>query len=193
MTDEIEAQGHPEGEQAGHDSPPLPHTPPMGISAVRPGDPPPMAPQQPVVSRRPDRPEPNLLASLVASAGVVLAIIGTFLPWVVAEGATTVSEIGWDQAGDAVLVLVLGLAGAAATGALWIGVRGLVVKLVLLAAGAVLLLLTGLEIGDVRALSPIQGFEFRVGSGLLVIAVGGVLLFVAALLDRGPWSLQSRP
>ena len=67
------------------------------------------------------------------------------------------------------------------------------VKLVLLAAGAVLLLLTGLEIGDVRALSPIQGFEFRVGSGLLVIAVGGVLLFVAALLDRVPWSLRSRP
>ena len=193
MTDEIEAQDHPEGEQAGHASPPLPHTPPMGISAVRPGDPPPMAPQQPVVSRRPDRPEPNLLASLVASAGVVLAIIGTFLPWVVAEGAGTVSEIGWDQAGDAVLVLVLGLAGAAATGALWIGGRGLVVKLVLLATGAVLLLLTGREIGDVRALSPIQGFEFRVGSGLLVIAVGGVFLFVAALLDRGPWALRSRP
>jgi hypothetical protein len=64
---------------------------------------------------------------------------------------------------------------------------------VLLAAGVVLLVLTGLEIGDVRALSPIQGFEFRVGSGLLVIAVGGVFLFVAALLDRGPWALRSRP
>ena len=51
----------------------------------------------------------------------------------------------------------------------------------------------GLEIGDVRALPPIQGFEFRVGSGLLVIAVGGVFLFVAALLDRGPWVLRSRP
>jgi hypothetical protein len=56
-----------------------------------------------------------------------------------------------------------------------------------------LLILTGLEIGDVRALPPIQGFEFRVGSGLLVIAVGGVFLFVAALLDRGPWVLRSRP
>jgi hypothetical protein len=191
MSDEVETHGQPEGDRSGHDSPPLPHTPPMGISAVRPGDPPPMAPQQPVVSRRPERPEPNLLASLVASAGVVLAIIGTFLPWVVAEGTGTVSEIGWDQAGDAVLVLVLGLAGAGATGALWIGVRGLVVKLELLAAGAVLLLLAGLEIGDVRGLSPIEGVESRVGSGLLVIAVGGVLLFVAALLDRGPWSLRA--
>lgn len=193
MSDEVEAHGHPEGGHAGHDSPPLPHTPPMGISAVRPGDPPPMAPQQSAVPRRPERPEPNWLAALVASTGVVLAIFGTFLPWVVAEGSDSVSEIGWDQAGDAVLVLVLGLVGAAATGALWIGVRGLAVKLVLLAAGVVLLVLTGLEIGDVRALSPIQGFEFRVGSGLLVIAVGGVFLFVAALLDRGPWALRSRP
>ncbi|MBC8365683.1 MAG: hypothetical protein H8E59_11850 [Actinobacteria bacterium] len=160
----------------------------MGISAVRPGDPPPMPPNQPVVSRRQSEPASNLLASLVASAGVVLAIIGTFLPWVVTRGADNVSEIGWDQVGDAVLVLMLGLAGAVATGALWIGVRGLVVKFVLFAAGAVLLLVAGLEIGDVRALSPEDGFEFRVGSGLPVIAVGGVLLFVAALLDRGPWS-----
>ena len=195
MSDEVEAHGHPEGGHAGHDSPPLPHTPPMGISAVRPGDTPPMAPQQPAVPRRPERPEPepNWLASLVASTGVVLAIFGTFLPWVVAEGSDSVSEIGWDQAGDAVLVLVLGLVGAVATGALWVGVRGLAVKLVLLAAGVVLLVLTGLEIGDVRALPPIQGFESRVGSGLLVIAVGGVFLFVAALLDRGPWVLRSRP
>jgi hypothetical protein len=72
-------------------------------------------------------------------------------------------------------------------------VRGLVVKLLLLATGAVLLLLAGLEAGDVRGLSPIDGPEFRIGSGLLVIAIGGVLLFVAALLDRGPWALRSRP
>tara|TARA_Y100000031_G_scaffold25252_1_gene27124 strand:- start:268 stop:711 length:444 start_codon:yes stop_codon:yes gene_type:complete len=147
-----------------------------------------------VVSRRPTEPASNLLASLVASAGVVLAIIGTFLPWVVARGAGNISEIGWDQVGDAVLVLVIGLVGAGATGALWVGVRGLVVKLLLLATGAVLLLLAGLEAGDVRGLSPIDdGFEFRIGSGLLVIAIGGVLLFVAALLDRGPWALRSRP
>ncbi len=188
MSDEIESQGHSDGGRTGYEGPPLPHTPPMGISAVRPGDPPPMPPNQPVVSRRQSEPASNLLASLVASAGVVLAIIGTFLPWVVTRGADNVSEIGWDQVGDAVLVLMLGLAGAVATGALWIGVRGLVVKFVLFAAGAVLLLVAGLEIGDVRALSPEDGFEFRVGSGLPVIAVGGVLLFVAALLDRGPWS-----
>ncbi len=193
MSDEVETQGHPEGGHAGHDSPPLPHTPPMGISAVRPGDPPPTAPQQPVVSRRPTEPASNLLASLVASAGVVLAIIGTFLPWVVVKGAGNISEIGWDQVGDAVLVLVIGLVGAGATGALWVGVRGLVVKLLLLATGAVLLLLAGLEAGDVRGLSPIDGPEFRIGSGLLVIAIGGVLLFVAALMDRGPWALRSRP
>ncbi len=193
MSDEVETQGHPEGGHAGYDSPPLPHTPPMGISAVRPGDPPPTAPRQPVVSRRPTEPASNLLASLVASAGVVLAIIGTFLPWVVARGAGNISEIGWDQVGDAVLVLVIGLVGAGATGALWVGVRGLVVKLLLLATGAVLLLLAGLEAGDVRGLSPIDGPEFRIGSGLLVIAIGGVLLFLAALLDRGPWALRSRP
>ena len=37
MSDEVETHGQPEGDRSGHDSPPLPHTPPMGISAVRPG------------------------------------------------------------------------------------------------------------------------------------------------------------
>lgn len=188
MTDEVGTRNQDGDDRGDHAGPPHPHTPPMGISAVRPGDPPPMAPELPVSGRRPERPAPNWLAAMVASGGVVLSLIGLFLPWTVVVGTGRVVAIGWDQTGVAVLVLLLGMAAAAATGAQWSGLRGLGVKSVLLGTGGVLLLLAGLEIGDVRSLAPAGSEEFRVGSGLLVLAIGSVLLLVAALLDRGPWT-----
>ncbi len=187
MTDQVGGVG-PEDSGAG---PPLPHTPPMGIRAVHPGDEPPVAPPDPQPRpRRRERPAPNWLAALVASTGVVAAIIGTFLSWRVEAHDTGYSThlIGWDQAGDAVLVLVVGLVAAGATGALWTGLRGLVLKLVLLATGAVLVVAAALEIADVASLDPFDGYEYSVGVGLPVVVAGGLLLVLAALLDRGPWS-----
>tara|TARA_B110000438_G_scaffold292758_1_gene331586 strand:+ start:588 stop:1184 length:597 start_codon:yes stop_codon:yes gene_type:complete len=173
----------------------LPHTPPFGIKAVHPGDEPPVGPPDlGGDSPRRERPAGNGLAAMAATVGVVLAIMGTFLPWIVVNRADGAVDhlIGWDLAGDAVLVLVTGLVAAAVTGALWIGQRGLMYKLLLLLAGGVLLAVAGLEISDVRAVDAVSVLERSVGSGLPVVAIGGVLLVGGALLDRGPWSFGSR-
>ena len=191
--DEVEASTS-DDRARGADSP-LPHTPPFGIRAVHPGDVPPVGP--PDLGGDPprrERPAGNGLAAMAATVGVVLAIMGTFLPWIVVDRADGAVDhlIGWDLAGDAVLVLVTGLVAAGVTGALWIGQRGLVHKLVLLLAGGVLLAVAGLEISDVRAVDAVSSLERSVGSGLPVVALGGVLLVGGALLDRGPWSFGSR-
>ena len=61
----------------------LPHTPPLGIKAVRPGeDPNPLEMDDVDVPVGRERPAGNWLAALLLSAGVVMSIIGTFLPWV---------------------------------------------------------------------------------------------------------------
>ncbi|HJL88922.1 MAG TPA: hypothetical protein QF905_01160 [Acidimicrobiales bacterium] len=174
--------------------PPLPHTPPMGIRAVHPGDDPPVAPPTPPrPQRHRERPAPNWLAALISSAGVIAAIMGTFLSWRVAdhESGFVTHLIGWDQAGKAVVILVAGLVAAGATGALWTDLRGLTLKLVLLATGLVILAVAGLEIANVLSLDPFDGYVYSVGSGLPVVAAGGALLVLAALVDRGRWAFGS--
>jgi len=124
----------------------------------------------------------------------VLAIMGTFLPWSVGDqlDGTVERLIGWDVALDAVVVLVTGLVAAVVAGALWIGQRGLVHKLILLVAGGVLLAVTGVEISDIRAVDAASSLDRSIGSGLPVVAIGGVLLLGGALLDRGRWSIGDR-
>ncbi|MEE2769327.1 MAG: hypothetical protein VX833_08955 [Actinomycetota bacterium] len=167
----------------------LPHTPPLGIRAVRPGEEPPVVPSDPVpaLARR-ERPVGNWLAALVATGGAVLSIIGTFLPWKTeTRNSVSTDLIGWDQAGLAVAVLLVGLVAAGATGALWAGQRGVALKASLLITGAVLFAITGLEITDVNSADALTGKEVLVGFGLPTVMIGGALLMVAALLDRGPW------
>jgi len=185
-----------EGRAVDRDADPaLPHTPPFGIKAVHPGDEPPVAPPATESEpRRRERPAGNGLAAMAATIGVVLAIMGTFLPWIVSDRADGEVDhlIGWDLAGDAVLVLLTGLVAAGIAGALWVGQRGLVHKVVLLATGGMLLAVAGVEISDVRAVDAITLLDRSVGSGLPVVALGGVLLIGAALLDRGSWSPRAR-
>ncbi len=169
----------------------LPHTPPFGIRAVHPGDEPPVAPPGDQVAPGPrDRPAGNGLAAMASTIGVVLAIMGTFLPWIVVDHVDSGVErlIGWDLAFDAVVVLVTGLVAASVAGALWIGHRGLLHKLLLLATGGVLLVVTGIEISDIRAVDAATTLDRSIGSGLPVVALGGVFLLGGALLDRGRWA-----
>jgi len=172
----------------------LPHTPPFGIKAVHPGDEPPVAPPGTEQDfQRRERPAGNGLAAMAATIGGVLAIMGTFLPWIVSDriDGEVDNLIGWDLPGDAILVLLMGLVAAGVAGALWVGQRGLIHKLVLLATGGMLLAVAGVEISDVRAVDAVTSLDRSVGSGLPVIALGGVLLIGAALLDRGSWSFRA--
>ena len=196
LTDEVENAGDKDGAAAdvGAGGHALPHTPPFGIKAVHPGDEPPLAPpgSESEVRRR-ERPAGNGLAAMAATIGGVLAIMGTFLPWIVSDriDGEVDNLIGWDLPVDAVVVLVTGLVAAGIAGALWVGQRGLIHKLFLLATGAVLLAVAGVEISDVRALDAVTSLDRSVGSGLPVIALGGGLLIGGALLDRGTWSFRA--
>jgi len=55
-----------------------------------------------------------------------------------------------------------------------------------------LLAVTGIEISDIRAVDAASSLDRSIGSGLPVVAIGGVLLLGGALLDRGRWSLGDR-
>ncbi len=187
-----EADARGDGDVA---DPTLPHTPPFGIKAVHPGDEPPVTPPgDELVPRRRERPAGNGLAAMAATIGVVLAIMGTFLPWIASHRADGEVDhlIGWDLPGDAVLVLVTALVAAGIAGGLWVGQRGLVHKVVLLATGGMLLVMAGVEISDIRAVDAASSLDRSIGSGLPVVAIGGVLLLGGALLDRGRWSLGDR-
>ena len=169
----------------------LPLTPPFGIRAVHPGDEPPVAPPGDQVAPGPrDRPAGNGLAAMASTIGVVLAIMGTFLPWIVVDHVDSGVErlIGWDLAFDAVVILATGLVAAGVAGALWIGHRGLLHKFLLLATGGVLLVVTGIEISDIRAVDAATTLDRSIGSGLPVVALGGGFLLGGALLDRGRWA-----
>ena len=141
MTDQESEKPSDEIEQGSS----LPHTPPLGIRAVRPGQTPPIdSSEVPHQKFYRNRPTGNWFAALVATGGVVFSIIGTFLPWSTQKSAgITVQLIGWDQAAMAVVILVLGLIGAGVTGALWAGERGMVLKVVLLLTGAILFTVSG--------------------------------------------------
>jgi hypothetical protein len=52
----------------------------------------------------------------------------------------------------------------------------------------VLLVVTGIEISDIRAVDAASNLDRSIGSGLPVVALGGVLLLGGALLDRGSWA-----
>ena len=188
MDDEI-PRTPPGGEDEG---PSLPHTPPLGIRAVRPGQEPPVVPSDsvPTLARR-ERPVGNWLAALVATGGAVFSIIGTFLPWKTeTRNGVSADLIGWDQAGLAVAVLLVGLVAAGATGALWAGQRGMALKASLLITGAVLFAIAGLEIANVNSADVLTGNKVLVGIGLPTVMIGGGLLMVAALLDRGSWKFS---
>ena len=132
------------------------------------------------------------MAALVATGGAVLSIIGTFLPWKTeTRNGVSVDWIGWDQAGLAVAVLLVGLVAAGATGALWAGQRGMVLKASLLITGAVLFAIAGLEIAAENSTDTLSGDEVSVGFGLPTVLIGGALLMIAALIDRGSWNFGS--
>ncbi|MBT3247994.1 MAG: hypothetical protein HN567_00600 [Actinobacteria bacterium] len=166
-------------------SPPLPHTPPLGIKAVHPGDEPPglVLPVSPMSNR----PSVNWAASLVASLGVVLAVLATFLPWVVARGEFTVEEIGWDQPVDALLVLCFALLAGGVAAALWTAAKGWMVTAILVVAGLAHISMAVIKIFDVASMESTSGYQFSVGLGLPLLAIGGALLVSAALLDRRFW------
>jgi len=174
-----------DNQKSASNSPPLPHTPPLGIKAVHPGDEPPgLAIPMPRESKRPSV---NWAASTVASLGVVLTVLATFLPWVIAEGEFTIEEIGWDQPVDALLVLCFALLAGGVAAALWTAVKGWMVTAVLVVAGLVHIGMATVKVFDVAGMESLSGYQFSVGMGLPLLAIGGALLVSAALLDRRFW------
>ena len=57
--------------------------------------------------------------------------------------------------------------------------------------GIAVVTLMAFPLADVAGQEQSEGFAYSVGIGLPVVAVGGLLLVLAALFDRGPWALGS--
>ena len=164
----------------------LPHTPPLGIRAVRPGEDPSQHVMKdvdvPIVR---ETPAGNWLAALVLSVGVVLSIIGTFLPWVaVSENQYRSNLIGWDQGGSAWIILVVGILAAGVTGPVWNGSRSLLMNVLFILFGTVLLIVAAIEMSEVASYQPVSGIEKSVGIGLPVILAGGILMILPSVLDK---------
>ncbi len=164
----------------------LPHTPPFGIRALRPGEEPnPLDMQDVDVSTVRERPAGNWLAALVSAAGVVLSIIGTFLPWVsISEDEYQSNLIGWDQGGSAWIVLVFGFLAAGITSQFLNGSRNFLTNVLMILFGTVLLVVAAIEMSEVSSYESISGIEKSVGIGLPVILVGGVFMILPSVFDK---------
>jgi len=170
----------------------LPHTPPFGIRALRPGEEPnPLDMQDVDVSTSRERPAGNWLAALVSSAGVVLSIIGTFLPWVsVSEDEYQSNLIGWDQGGSAWVVLVFGFLAAGITSRFLNGSRNFLTNVLMILFGTVLLVVGAIEMSEVSSYESISGIEKSVGIGLPVILAGGIFMILPSVFDRRTWKFR---
>ena len=166
------------------DGPGFPHTPPLGIKAVHPGDeiPGPPEPEQPP---RPERAKIGWGIVALVSFAAILSIIGTFLPWTELRGEFVIREIGWDQPIDALIVLFSGLAAALAAGAILSGVKSHITTLCLFTAGAIHAVLAIIKIFDIENMEPTSGYSYSIGVGLPIIIVGGGALIVASFLEWG--------
>ena len=164
----------------------FPHTPPMGIKAVRPGDDPTQnVLEDEVVPTVRERPVGNLLNAFVISVGVVLSIVGTFLPWVsIREGQYQSNEIGWDQGSSVWIVLIIGVLAAGLSSRVLNANNSSWEKLTFIVFGAVLLLVASLKISEVNNYDAVMGIEKSVGVGLPFIIAGGVLMILPNILRK---------
>lgn len=143
-------------------------------------------------------PSGNVAAAAVASVAAFLVCVGVFLPWIEASNELLVLErSGWHVGADGRLALAAGFVAAAAAGVAWVGVRHLALKAVLAVAAVVLLAVFVVELLDVldfedRLGAAVPGSSVSVGLGLWFVGGAGVLLAVAAALERSRIRLPQR-
>ena len=127
----------------------------------------------------------DLLNAFVISVGVVLSIVGTFLPWVsIREGQYQSNEIGWDQGSSVWIVLIIGVLAAGLSSRVLNANNSSWEKLTFIVFGAVLLLVASLKISEVNNYDAVMGIEKSVGVGLPFIIAGGVLMILPNILRK---------
>jgi hypothetical protein len=140
----------------------------------------------------------NAATAAVASVAAFLVCVGVFLPWIEASNELLVLErSGWHVGADGRLALAAGFVAAAAAGVAWVGVRHLFLKTVLATTAVVLLAVFVVELLDVldfedRLAATVPGSSVSVGLGLWFVGGAGVLLAVAAALERSRIRLPRR-
>ncbi len=177
-----ESTEDPAEEETG--GPGFPHTPPLGIKAVHPGDEIPSAPE-PAQTIQPEKAKMDWGIAVLVSLAAIVSIIGTFLPWIEARGEFVIREIGWDQPIDALIVLFSGLIAALVAGAILSGIKNRMIAFCLFATGMIHVVLAIVEIFDVENMESTIGYNYSIGVGLPIIIVGGGVLVIAAFLEWG--------
>jgi hypothetical protein len=140
----------------------------------------------------------NAATAAVASVAALLVCVGVFLPWIEASNELLVLErSGWHVGTDGRLALAAGFVAAAAAGVAWVGLRHLALKAALAITAVVLLAVFVVELLDVldfedRLVATVPGSSVSVGLGLWFVGAAGVLLAVAAALERSRIRLPGR-
>jgi hypothetical protein len=141
----------------------------------------------------PAPPQGNVAAASTASVGALVAGAGTFLAWSeVRTDIASLSRNGWQLGADGRFTLAAAVVAAAAAGVAWAGVRHVALRFVLAAAAVVLLAVFVVDLVDVLDARDTPGLEADVRIGLWMIGGAGVLLAVAAALERSPLRLPRR-
>lgn len=140
----------------------------------------------------------NVATAAVASVAAFLVCVGVFLPWIEASNELfTLERSGWHVGTDGRLALAAGFVAAAAAGVAWVGLRHLALKAVLAVTAVLLLAVFVVELLDVldfedRLATTVPGSSVSVGLGLWFVGASGVLLAVAAALERSRIRLPRR-
>ena len=164
------------------DGPGFPHTPPLGIKAVHPGDEIPSAPE-PAQTIQPEKAKMDWGVAVLVSLAAIVSIIGTFLPWTEARGEFVIREIGWDQPIDALIVLFSGLSAALVAGAILSGIKNRMIAFWLFVSGVIHVVLAIVKIFDVESMESTSGYNYSIGVGLPIIIVGGGVLVLPLSLN----------
>lgn len=121
-------------------------------------------------------------ATALAVFGAILAGAGTVLPWLSAAAALvgSVTRSGLEMGADAMLIL-----GAAVVAGLAALSRRQLGWLVTAGAGAAILVVGWVDLGDLQGRTSTGNVLVAVGPGIYICLVGGALTLVGAALGLG--------
>lgn len=168
-------------------TPPTWQPPSQGYTAAPPWQPPanPATQSYPSVASAPvattGKKKSNVFSALLAFVGAILMVAGVFAPWVRTVVSSGIS--GWDSSDDAKVVVGIAVATLLVGVMLVAGVRGILLKLLLVGLGIAGIVLAVVNILSVNNDLP-EVLNAQIGVGLVLVPVGGFLVFLSGLISR---------
>ncbi|MCH7789904.1 MAG: hypothetical protein IH940_10755 [Acidobacteria bacterium] len=140
-----------------------------------------------------DRGSNRMVAVVIFLMGIAM-IVGSFAPWVSFGGSHGGSQSGFDRT-VGIVTIVAGLVLAAVAGILFVGVRSLILKLIILLAGVIGFIVFLVDIVDLdaeadAAMERFAFLEVDISWGIWLVGAASLTAVVAALVERSRWSVD---